>query len=68
MRFIVRSVWSVKERRFATDRCYEMGDGNAGDFIDAFVDALHDSSPGIDCYDEDTVRSVLAKMLDESGE
>lgn len=41
----------------------------ANDFIDDVIDALHDEAPGRACFDEDTIRSVLANLLEgESDE
>jgi hypothetical protein len=37
--------------------------GTSGDFIEAFLDALRDESPGSSSFDEDTIGSVLSKLL-----
>jgi len=53
--------WSTPVATVAGLRVYGH---NAGDFIDAFLDELNEDSPGSSCYDEDTIRSVLTRMLE----
>lgn len=40
----------------------------AGEFIDNVIDRLHEASPFSKCFDEDTIRSILAEMIDGGDE
>lgn len=55
--------WLSKLRGSKT---YVLSSENAGDFIDALIDALDDETGGSDCIDRDTIRAVLANLLSEN--